>query len=64
MKQVRNNNFLSESFKNKSNDSHLNSDLDALTQLVELLRSVDLKDPDAKLNATTISDGRGGRIVL
>lgn len=36
----------------------------AIQKLVEIMRMVDLDDPDAKLNATTISDGKGGRILL
>ena len=33
-------------------------------RLVELMRTVDINSPEAKLNATTISDGKGGRILL
>lgn len=36
----------------------------AIYQLVELMKSVDINTPEAKLNATTISDGKGGRILL
>lgn len=35
-----------------------------IVDLVELLRSVDINSPEAQLNATTISDGKGGRILL
>jgi len=35
-----------------------------IQELVEILRTVDIKNPDAILNATTISDGKGGRILL
>lgn len=33
-------------------------------RLVELMRTVDINSPEAKLNATSISDGKGGRILL
>lgn len=32
--------------------------------LVEILRSVETNIPEAELNETTISDGKGGRILL
>ncbi len=35
-----------------------------LYELVEIMRAVDLNDPEAEINATTISDGKGGRILL
>jgi len=36
----------------------------ALHDLMEIMRNVKTKGIEAKLNATTISDGRGGRIKL
>jgi hypothetical protein len=36
----------------------------ALAELIELLEQVDLNNPLAKLNETTISDNNGGRIEL
>jgi len=36
----------------------------SMHEFIETIRMVDLDDPDAKLNATTISDGKGGRILL
>lgn len=35
-----------------------------LQRLIEVMSTVDLDSPDAILNATTISDGKGGRIFL
>lgn len=32
--------------------------------LVEVMRSVKTDTPEAELNVTTISDGKGGRILL
>lgn len=37
---------------------------DAVVALVETMRTVKINDPDSELNATTISDGNGGRILL
>lgn len=37
---------------------------DPVVVLVEVMRAVRINDPDAELNATTISDGSGGRILL
>lgn len=37
---------------------------DALAELLELLEQVDLDDPLAALNETTVSDNNGGRIQL
>ena len=36
----------------------------ALSQLMEELQSIDINSPEAKLNETSISDGNGGRIDL
>jgi hypothetical protein len=36
----------------------------AVMELVKTMCTVDLSDPEATLNATTISDGQGGRILL
>lgn len=41
----------------------VNSD-DALVELVETLESIDVSNPLARLNETSISDGNGGRILL
>lgn len=41
-----------------------NGDGNVICQLVEQMRSVDIDSPEAKLNITTISDGKGGRIRL
>lgn len=35
-----------------------------LIELVVILQRIDLSSPLAKLNATTISDNNGGRILL
>ena len=37
---------------------------DPIVALVEAMRTVKINNPDAELNATTISDGNGGRILL
>lgn len=37
---------------------------DPVVVLVEAMRSVKIDSPDLELNATTISDGNGGRILL
>lgn len=47
-----------------SNDKPNDGDIDAVSQLLELLRCVDVGSPEANLNATSISDGKGGRILL
>lgn len=39
-------------------------EIDALSELLELLEQVDLGSPLATLNETTISDNNGGRIEL
>lgn len=36
----------------------------ALKELIDAMCMVDLSDPEAALNASTISDGKGGRILL
>jgi len=36
----------------------------ALSQLMNELQSIDINSPEAKLNETSISDGNGGRIDL
>jgi hypothetical protein len=35
-----------------------------LSELADTMKTVDTKSPEAKLNATSISDGKGGRIEL
>lgn len=35
-----------------------------IQDLIDIMRSVDLESPESILNATTISDGKGGRILL
>ena len=40
------------------------AEAEAICQLIELLHSVDVNGPETKLNATSISDGKGGRIEL
>lgn len=35
-----------------------------IAELIELLKAVDVNSVEAQLNATTISDGKGGRILL
>lgn len=40
------------------------AEAETICQLIELLRSVDINELEAKLNATSISDGKGGRIEL
>ena len=37
---------------------------DPIVKLVEVLNSVDTNDPEAQLNAISISDGQGGRIYF
>ncbi len=39
-------------------------DSQAVYDLVEIMRTVKITGKEAKLNATTISDGKGGRILL
>ena len=36
----------------------------SIMELMRLLSSVDINSQEAKLNETTISDGKGGRIFL
>lgn len=36
----------------------------AIKELIDVMCVVDLSDPEAALNASTISDGKGGRILL
>lgn len=36
----------------------------AIKELVDVMCKVDLNDPESALNASTISDGKGGRILL
>lgn len=43
---------------NKENESN------NILELISLLSSVDIHSPEAELNKTTISDGKGGRILL
>ncbi len=38
--------------------------VNSVSELTMILASVDINSPDAKLNATTISDNNGGRILL
>ena len=47
-----------------SNKKAGNTDEDALAELLELLKQVDLDGSLATLNSTTISDNNGGRIEL
>jgi hypothetical protein len=35
-----------------------------LSELMEALEAIDVNDPKAKLNKTSISDNNGGRILL
>ena len=35
-----------------------------IQEIIELLRSVDIDAPEAELNAISISDNNGGRILL
>jgi hypothetical protein len=39
-------------------------DAQAIYDLMEIMRTVKTKGKEAKLNATTINDGKGGRILL
>jgi hypothetical protein len=34
----------------------------SVPQLVEVMKKVDIKSPEAKMNETSMSDGKGGRI--
>lgn len=36
----------------------------SIIELVTLMLSVDIDSPEAELNATSVSDGKGGRIRL
>ena len=36
----------------------------SLVELIQVLQNVDIDSSEAKLNATTISDNKGGRIYL
>lgn len=36
----------------------------SIVELAHALHNIDLENPQAELNATTISDNNGGRIVL
>ncbi len=55
------NNVVHEVITNKKTEK---TDEDALSELLELLKQVDLDGPLATLNVTTISDNNGGRIEL
>lgn len=37
---------------------------ESLIELIEALESIDLNTPEAELNAVSISDNNGGRILL
>ena len=39
-------------------------DIQAIYDLMQIMQTVKTTDKEAKLNAITISDGRGGRILL
>lgn len=57
--------LLSEKNWPQNNDqSARQSEANAIFELVQLLQSVDTESDEAKLNATSISDGKGGRILL
>ena len=55
-------------YESKKDDQLINQNSieegNTISQLVKLMNSVDINSPEAKLNATTISDGKGGRILL
>ena len=40
------------------------NEINNILKLISLLNSVDIHSPEAELNKTTISDGKGGRIHL
>jgi len=48
---------------NKAKETDVNN-INSIVELMRLLNSVDINSQDAKLNETTISDGKGGRILL
>lgn len=46
----------------KSVEDIVVDEMDPITSLMEIMRTVKTTGKEAKLNATTISDGEGGRI--
>lgn len=49
---------------NHSVHNALETSNQSIPNIVNILQSVDTKSPEAKLNATSISDNNGGRIEL
>ncbi len=54
----------SEKPENSTPDQEIDPQAVELYNLIEIMRVVDLNAPEAEINATTVSDGNGGRILL
>lgn len=64
MKQTPDSNFPQPTNGASTTPSKADVEAETICQLIELLQSVNVNSPEAKLNATSISDGKGGRIEL
>ena len=57
-----NSDTLSTHSDNKINET--SHDAISMKELIEAMKTVDLNSPEARLNVSSISDGKGGRILL
>ena len=54
----------SDFYQQEDSNNNSKDTVSPLCEIINLMFSVELDSPEAELNATTISDGNGGRILL